>query len=85
MKLQFTKPFTALYVKLDRKMQDRADKQLGILLENPQHPSLRLHKMQGQPNLWEISVSMKCRIIFSIVGDKYVLRRIGPHDILHKP
>jgi len=85
MRLRFTKPYFAHCEKLPQDIQNRADKQLKLLLENPQHPSLRLHKMRGYTNRWEISVTMRYRITFDIEGDEYVLRKIGPHDILDRP
>lgn len=85
MKIHRTKRFASLYDKLPSDIQKRADKQLRLLLENPQHGSLRLHKMEGSANMWEISVTMSYRIIFEIKGDEYILRRIGPHDILYRP
>jgi len=41
--------------------------------------------MQGYTNRWEISVTMQYRITFDIEGEEYVLRKIGPHDILDRP
>jgi len=80
-----TKRFDALYRRLPPDIQDKADKQLCLLLQNPQHPSLRLHKMRGYTNRWEISISLSYRIIFSREGDTYILEKIGTHDILEKP
>jgi len=80
-----TKRFDALYRHLPPDIQDRADKQLCLLLQNSQHPSLRLHKMRGYTNQWEISISLSYRIIFSREGDTYILEKIGTHDILEKP
>jgi mRNA interferase RelE/StbE len=82
MKLRITKPFLNRYSKLPPTIRKRVDKQLQHLLENPQHPSLRLHKMEGYPNMWEISVTINYRIIFNIENDEYILIRVGTHDIL---
>jgi len=43
------------------------------------HPSLRLHKLQGQ-SFWSISVNMKLRIILHQAKGKLYLLRIGPHN-----
>ena len=83
MRLRFTKPYIAFYTNLPLEIKQRVDKQLRLLLENPAHPSLRLHKMQGREQ-WEISVTMNYRITFLIEGDEYVLRSVGKHDILNK-
>ncbi len=46
---------------------------------NITHPSLRLHKLQGQ-SFWSISVNMKLRIILHQEKNKIYLLRIDPHD-----
>ena len=85
MKLRFTKRYLALYRKVPPNLRALAEKKLKLLLQNPRHPSLRLHKMEGYTNRWEISVTRRYRITFKIEADEYVLRKIGPHDILREP
>jgi len=82
MRIRFTKRYVALSRKIPPRIGTIADKKLNLLLTNPQHPSLRLHKLRGHVNWWEISVTMKYRILFRIENDEYVLHRIGAHDIL---
>jgi mRNA-degrading endonuclease RelE of RelBE toxin-antitoxin system len=67
---------------MPKQIRERADKQIHMLLQNPQHPSLRLKKMKGYVNQWEISVTMSYRIVFQIIDDMYVLIEIGPHDVI---
>ncbi|PCI24476.1 plasmid stabilization protein [Candidatus Peregrinibacteria bacterium] len=58
------------------------EKVLLLLERNPNHPSLRLHRLQGKlQNLYSISINMKYRIIlyFIITEDKVVLVKIGNH------
>jgi addiction module RelE/StbE family toxin len=58
-------------------------KTIELLEYNPQHPSLRLHKLQGKMNqLLSVSINMKYRIIidFIIVDDVIILIDIGSHD-----
>ena len=62
-----------------------ADKQLGLLLSNPQHPSLSIKKMQDPRNIWEGRVTESYRFTFQIEEDTYILRKVGTHDILKKP
>ena len=85
MKIQTTKPFDEDYNGLPESIKDRADKQFILLLENPHHPSLRLKKIKGHPNIWEGRVTKRYRFTFQIPGDIYLLRRIGTHDILKTP
>ncbi len=83
MRLRFTKPYITLYSKLPEEIKKRVDKQLHLLLHNPMHPSLHLHKMKGR-NLWEIYVTKNYRATFEIKGDEYVMQHVGTHDILKK-
>ncbi|MEW6238758.1 MAG: hypothetical protein AB1656_25510 [Candidatus Omnitrophota bacterium] len=48
MNIYRTREFGSCYIKLPADIQNRVDKQLALLLQNPQHPSLRLHKMKGR-------------------------------------
>ena len=85
MKIQTTKPFDKDYDTLPESIKNRADKQLTLLLENPNHPSLRLKKIKGHLSIWEGRITKSYRFTFQISGDIYILRRIGTHDILKTP
>jgi len=85
MKIQTTRPFDKDYNALPETVKDRADKQFFLLLENPDHPSLRLKKIKGHPSIWEGRITKSYRFTFQISGDVYLLRRIGTHDILKTP
>lgn len=85
MKLLFTKHFVRCYRRLPQRIQKAADKQLGLLLSNPKHPSLQVKKMQDPRDIWEAWVTESYRFTFHIQGDTYILRKIGTHDILNQP
>ena len=58
-------------------------KSLELLENNPMHPSLRVHKLQGRMNQFSsLSINMKYRIVidFIIVDDVIILIDIGSHD-----
>jgi mRNA interferase RelE/StbE len=84
-KIQTTRPFDEDYNALPESIKDRADKQFVLLLENPYHPSLRIKKIKGHPNIWEGRVTKNYRFTFQISMEIYILRRIGSHDILKTP
>jgi mRNA interferase RelE/StbE len=84
-KIQTTGPFDEDYNALPETVKDRADKQFVLLLENPCHPSLRIKKIKGHPDIWEGRVTKNYRFTFQIYGEIYILRRIGTHDILKTP
>lgn len=86
MNIQTTKRFDEDYRALPQDIKQRANKQFALLLTNPRHPSPRLKRMAGHPEIWEGSTTMKYRFTFQIAGDTYILRRIGEHErTLRKP
>lgn len=85
MKIRRIESFKRDYCHMPKTIQERARKQLLLLLQNPRHPSLRVTKMRQYGDFWEARVSKAYRITFEIVGDTYILRRIGKHDIERKP
>lgn len=85
MKILSTPRFLRDYADLDTAIQGRVDKQIKLLVENPRHHSLRIHKMEGYPDIYEASVTKGHRLTFQVSGDTYVLRRVGTHDILKTP
>jgi len=85
MRIQTTKPFDEDYDALPEGIMERAEKQFVLLMENPHHPSLRLKKIKGHPNIWEGRVTKSYRFTFQISGEIYLLRRIGTHDVLKTP
>ncbi len=85
MKVAFTKPFKRDYQGLPENIQKQIDEQIVRLLDNPQHPSLRIKKMEGRQFIWEARITGGYRMTFQIDGDTYLLRRVGTHDVLKKP
>ncbi len=85
MQLLFTQSFKKDYKRLPANIQKAADKQLALLLSDPQYPSLKLKKMQDPRNIWEGRVTRGYRFTFQIQEDQYILRRVGTHDILKRP
>ena len=69
--------------KLPKTLVLLAIKKEKIFRENPLHPSLRLHGLQGKiKGLWSISITDSYRIIFErqVNGDILFIS-IGKHDI----
>lgn len=85
MKIQTTIAFDNDYKALPETIKDIADKQFTLLLGNPHHPSLRIKKIKGHPNIWEGRITKSYRFTFQISGEIYIMRRIGTHDILKTP
>lgn len=85
MSVQTEKAFDRDYVKLPENLKALAEKQFALLMENPRHPSLQVRKMKGYKDLWEDRITIHYRFTFKIVGETYLLRRIGTHEIYKKP
>ena len=85
MNLRYSRRFLKDYQSLLENLKVRADKQLFLLLDNPKHPSLQIHRMQGTRNIWEGYVTKSYRFTFNRERSYYLLRRIGTHDILKAP
>jgi len=52
--------------------------------ENPAHPGLRVHKMQGQGNVWEAYVDRANRVTFDWSDGAIRLRNNCNHDMLSR-
>ncbi len=85
MKLQTTRPFGRDYAGLREEIKERVEKQLALLLLSPRHPSLRLKRIRGTADIWEVRVSRGYRLTLQLAGDTYLLRRVGPHDVIELP
>jgi len=85
MKIVRTDSFKMDYKKLPYHIQKAFEKKIRLFMEDIHHPSLRVKKLEGHENRWEASITMFYRFTFEIREGYYLLRRIGPHDILKKP
>ena len=71
------------FFKKHPEMLSKYEKTLILLSANPHHPSLRLHKLQGNlKEFYSVSLDLKYRIIldFIIVDEVIILLDIGTHD-----
>jgi len=83
--LEPTKVFSKNLKKLSRNEQKAVAKKLLIISQNPLHPSLRTKKVQSLKDVFECSVNMDIRILWTYkVGKIILLLDIGRHDILDR-
>ena len=69
----------------DSRLYRKIEKQLYIFLEDPNHPSLRHHKLSGNlKELWSISITDNFRIVYSLEGDTAYFIKIGTHDEVYR-
>lgn len=80
MRVALTASFRRSYRKLPGDIQDKVDRQIGILAENPRHPSLRVKKIKGTQEIWEARVDRGYRMTFSVKDGVIFLRQVGSHD-----
>ena len=76
-----TKSFNENFLQLSPEEQKQTIKALRLLAENPRHPSLQTHKVEGTVFI-EAYANMDVRIIFERTSDTIVLRAVGHHDVL---
>jgi len=85
MEIYRTARFKKQYKKMPQSIKQATDKQLGLLLFNPKHPSSMIKKMNEPHNIWEARITESYRFTFQKHKNIYILRNIGTHDILKKP
>jgi len=78
-----TKAFAKSLKKLSQNEQRAIARKLVILARNPFHPSLRTKKVQSLSEVFECSVNMDIRILWTYKNGKIILLLdVGHHDIL---
>ena len=83
MRLRFTKSFESEYKKIikgNNALDKKIRKQLALLQENINHPSLRLHKVGS---FWSISVDKSIRILIIIETEWVSVYHIGKHEDMY--
>ncbi len=84
MRIKTTLDFARKQRKLEKKsrgLHHKIDDKLRILVENPKHPSLRIHKLvSNKYEAWSISINMQLRILFAYRSYGILLIDIGTHD-----
>ena len=78
---RFDKDFSKLHPNIKNVVLNK----LNIFMDNPNHPSLRIKKIKGTTNKWEMTITKNYRITFKPVGNTKILRKVGTHDILNNP
>ena len=71
------------FIKKHPELVSQYEKTVKLLEINPNHPSLRLHKLRGKlSELYSVSINISYRIsiIFLIKDDKVIPIDLGSHD-----
>lgn len=82
-KILYSSKFAAELRKLPGEIISLAIRKEAIFKDNPLHPSLRLHALQGKlKGLWSLSITGGYRVIFERQPNGDILFiSIGKHDI----
>jgi mRNA-degrading endonuclease RelE of RelBE toxin-antitoxin system len=79
MKAAFSQRFIHQYSALSPERKAKFDKQLGFLLTNLRHPSLRAKKYYEAQDVWQARVDDAYRFYFKIEGNTYRILSVIPH------
>ncbi len=79
--LVLTPEFKESYQKLPEGIRKKVDKQLKFLVANPKHPSLKIHKLNGD---WEFYVDIHYRCFFERESNKFILHAVGTHRMVDR-
>ena len=79
MTVAFSQRSTRQYAALSAERKVRFEKQLGFLLANLRHPSLRAKKYSEDQDVWQARVDAAYRFYFRIEGNTYRILSIIPH------
>ena len=79
MNIYRTRRLLKSYASAPPEVQRAFDKQLRLLLDNLQHPSLRAKKYDAANDVWQARVNRDWRLYFKIEGDAYYIIDMTPH------
>lgn len=79
MTLGYTKSALDSLSELPKPVRKAFYKQVGFLVRDLQHPSLRAKKYDEASGRWQARVNRNWRFYFRIVGDSYVIEDVMPH------
>lgn len=67
------------------KSSEKIYKKLKLFIDNPQHPSLRNHKLKGNlKDAWSISIEKDLRMLYCFDEVGIIFFDIGTHDEVYK-
>ena len=81
--IERTDKFKREYKKLPDNIKESFKKQFSRFVEHPYakfHPSLRIKRIQGTINIFEMTITMSIRVTWQYIDNGILLRNIGKHD-----
>ena len=83
--LEVPRAFKRVAKKKELGLQVAIARCVELLADDPHHPGLHTHRVQGAPGVWEAYVDRSNRVTFHWNGPKIVLRNNCNHEILRHP
>lgn len=85
MEIESESSFRQRLRKKPRPMQEAIAECCQRLADNPRHPGLQVHRIQGHPGVWEAYVDKANRVTFHYGSEgQIVLRNNCNHDMLDR-
>ena len=83
MNISYASSFLKQVKRCDLSLQEEVFTAVELFQQNPHHPSLKTHKLQGKlAGRWSFSVNYKIRIVFEYLSEENaVLLAVGSHDV----
>nr|WP_242834319.1 hypothetical protein [Clostridium pasteurianum] len=81
--IERTDKFKIEYKKLPENIKKAFKIQFTKFIDHPYaefHPSLRVKRIQGTTNVFEMTITMGIRMTWQYIEDGILLRNIGKHD-----
>ena len=76
--------FKRVVKKKDARLRAAIARCVALIADDPRHPGLHTHRVQGAPGVWEAYVDAANRVTFHYEGSKIVMRNNCNHDILSR-
>lgn len=80
MNIYFSDHFLKSVIQLPDDIKKSLKEKLGLMADDPKHPSLRTKKIKGHDKIFEASITMNIRMTWEYHEDGILLRNIGRHD-----
>ena len=84
MRISRTQRFVEDSMKLPSRIRKVLPRKLAYLAQDLAHPSLRVKRVQRYDGVYEASINMDYRLLFSVQDDVCMLLRIGRHDVIDR-
>jgi hypothetical protein len=83
----YTEEFLQMWQRLSPQKQRIVRKKVGLLIANPGHPSLKVHRLKrADSEVWECYLinSFPQRLLFQRQGNKILLVQMGGHHVVDR-